>query len=80
MIDRSLSSSGADAAMSVCDARLSAAVSGNKQGGGDAIEKSSADELEFSTQILAEEYPKFYSSMVNLIKNSENRIKSVCED
>lgn len=78
MIDKNLSQSAADAAMSMCDAKLSAAVKGIKLPPEDAVEQEDAAELGVSTQSLAEEFPKYYSSMVNLIKNSENRIKKVC--
>lgn len=79
MIDKDISPAAADAAMSLCDARISAAVKGNKVGSADAVAPEDADELAFSTQALAEEFPKYYSSMVNLIKNSENRIKQLTD-
>lgn len=75
MIDKTVSSSGASAAMNVCEAKIAAASVGTVIAGEDAIEN--ADDLRADTQSLAEEYPRYYSSMVNLIKNSESRIKSV---
>ena len=77
MIDKDISSAAADAAMSLCDARVNAAVNGTKIAGFDAVTPDDAEDLAFSTQTLAEEFPKYYSSMVNLIKNSENRIKEL---
>lgn len=78
MIDKDIAPAGTDAAMSICDAKMNAAVKGAKIGGADAVDPQDAEDLAISTQSLAEEFPRYYSSMVNLIKNSENRIKEVC--
>lgn len=78
MIDKEAAPAGTEAAMNLCEAKISAAVSGKELPGEDAVKEPEAEELMFSTQILAEEYPKLYSSTVNLIKNSEGRIKKVC--
>ncbi len=75
MIDKSLAPLGSNAAMNLCESKISAAVSGAAAGGEDFI--ADPEELRIDTQSLAEEYPKYYSSMVNLIKNSESRIKSL---
>ena len=53
---------------------------GRENPGEDALSKQGLEELTLSTQTLGEEFPKFYSSLVNLIKNSENHIKDVCGD
>ncbi len=73
MIDKDVSQTAADSAMSLCEARLVTAMKGGVEGD----ERPDPDEFEMNTHLLAEEFPKFYSSMVNLIKNSETRIKSL---
>ena len=72
MIDKNSSSSGTDAAMAVCEAKLNSELNTEN-----AISKDALKDLTVTTQSLAEEYPKLYSSTVNLIKNSEERIKAV---
>lgn len=76
-IDKTVASSMSDAAMSVAEAKVKASVKGVALSDEDAV--AEADELLITTQSLAEEYPKYYSSMVNLIKNSEQRIKTVSD-
>lgn len=78
MIDKASAPAATDAAMSLAQAKLSASVQGVALPGEDAITDS--QELSMTSQTLAEEYPKYYSSMVNLIKNSESRIKSLSSD
>lgn len=78
MINEDIAPAATDAAMSLADAKLSCAIKGNALPGEDALKPQSSENLLLSTQSLGEEFPKFYSSMVNLIKNSENRIKSIC--
>ena len=75
MIDRSVAAMSTNAAMNLCEARISASSSGEAVDGGDAV--TGTDDLRIDTQSLAEEYPRYYSSMVNLIKNSESRIKEL---
>lgn len=75
MIDKTMAPAATDAAMSLAQAKVAAAVSGVVTPGEDAV--SEADELVITTQSLAEEYPKYYSSMVNLIKNSESRVRAL---
>lgn len=75
MIDKTVASSGACAAMNLCEAKINAAASGTKLRGEDAI--TDPEGLAVNTQTLGEEYSKYYSSMVNLIKNSEARIKKI---
>lgn len=77
MIEKPLANAGANAAMDICEAKITAAAEGVALAGEDAI--TDAEELAVSTQSLGEEYPKYYSSMVNLIKNSESRIKKISD-
>lgn len=77
MIDQTVAPAATDAAMSIAEAKVSAAVKGVALGKEDAVTDS--EELATDTHALAEEYPQYYSSMVNLIKNSESRVKSVSE-
>ena len=77
MIDPAVAPAATDAAMSIAEAKVSAAVKGVALGKEDAVTDS--EELATDTHALAEEYPQYYSSMVNLIKNSESRVKSICE-
>lgn len=77
MIDKPLASAGANAAMNICEAKITAAAEGTALPGEDAIGNS--EELAVNTQSLGEEYSRYYSSMVNLIKNSEARIKKISE-
>ena len=75
MIDKLQAPAGTSAAMNMCEARIAAASSGEAVQGEDAVTDPS--ELRVDTRSLADEYPKYYSSMVNLIKNSESRIKKL---
>lgn len=75
MIDKTVASLGSNAAMNLCESKISAAAAGKALDGEDAI--SNPGELAADTRSLAEEYPRYYSSMVNLIKNSEARIKAL---
>ena len=77
MIDPAVAPAATDAAMSIAEAKVSAAVKGVALGKEDAVTDS--EELATDTHALAEEYPQYYSSMVNLIKNSESRVKSISE-
>ena len=77
MIDKDISPAGTNAAMNICEARINAAVNGTKIGNADAVEPQDAEELAISTQSLADEFPRYYSSMVNLIKNSESRVREI---
>lgn len=77
MIEKPLANAGANAAMDICEAKITAAAEGVALAGEDAI--TDAEGLAVNTQSLGEEYPKYYSSMVNLIKNSEARIKKISE-
>lgn len=71
-IPRRLFSAYAAAAMEVCEARAEAVASGDALEGQDPVEK--VEELAITTESLAEEYPLFYSSLLNLVQNSEHRV------
>lgn len=73
-VHKVVSSGTADAAMSVAKAKAEQSIAEN-------IRKStenSVDELYITTNSLSEDYPNYYSSMVNLIKNSEAKIQLIC--
>lgn len=74
-VDKSFSALCCDAAMSLAEAKLNAAVSGVIVDGEDAVDREQSPEI--NTAGLAQEYPQYYSSTVNLIKNSEVRIKEL---
>lgn len=74
MIDKNSVNSATSSAMFLAESRLDAACNG---AGKDAVTEGEAPAI--STQSLAEDYPQYYSSCVNLIKNSEDRIKEVSE-
>ncbi len=75
MIDKTAAASGCDAAMSMAEARLNAASNGVSLDGEDAADEADAPAI--NTQSLAQDYPQYYSSTVNLIKNSEAKIKAL---
>ncbi len=76
-VDETAAGFGTDAAMNVAAARLNSAVNGVAVGSEDFVKNP--DDLAMDTGALGKEYPQYYSSMVNLIKNSETRIKAVSE-
>ncbi len=71
-VQKSVSQGTANAAMSVSQTAASACASGVKFNGGDTVDNP--EDLAVTTDSLAKEFPKYYSSMVNLIKNSEAKI------
>lgn len=71
-VPKSISTGMANAAMSVSQAAANAAAEGIQIKDNDA-EKDTED-LYITTATLSTEYPNYYSSMVNLIKNSEAKI------
>ncbi|MCD7889881.1 MAG: helix-turn-helix domain-containing protein [Oscillospiraceae bacterium] len=77
MVDCTVAKSGCDAAMSLAEAKLNAALKGVVTTGEDAVSEDTVPEI--TTQTLSEEFPQYYSSTVNLIKNSESRIKEISE-
>lgn len=70
-IPRRLSFPYAAAAMEVCGANAEAVASGEALEGQDPVEKT--EELAITTESLAEQYPLFSSSLLNLVQNSEHR-------
>ncbi|MCD7847082.1 MAG: helix-turn-helix domain-containing protein [Oscillospiraceae bacterium] len=77
VVDKTLAKSSCDAAMSLAEAKLNAALKGVVIPGEDAVQEDQSPEI--TTQSLSEEFPQYYSSTVNLIKNSEARIKEISE-
>ncbi len=73
-IDKNAVDSACSSAMFLAESRLNAACNGT---GKDPVTEGEAPAI--NTQSLAEDYPQYYSSCVNLIKNSEDRIKEVSE-
>lgn len=61
-----------DAAMNICEANAASIVKGNPLPGLEPAQK--ADSLVLSTEILAETYPMWASSLFNLIQSCEKRI------
>ncbi len=78
MIDPASAPLRTNAAMNVCESKISAASGGIVLPGEDAV--GNPDEMSANTQSLAEDYPRYYSSMVNLIKNSESRIRELSRE
>lgn len=77
MIDKAYAPAATDAAMSIAEAKVNACVKGIAVGKEDAV--SDTEALALDTTLLAQEYPQYYSSTVNLIKNSEARVKAMSE-
>lgn len=75
VVNQTVASMGCEAAMNLAEARLTAAASGVLLDGEDAVAPDAAPEI--NTTSLAQEFPQYYSSTVNLIKNSEARIKAL---
>lgn len=75
MIEKTSSQAGGSAVMSLCESKVAAASSGVSLEGEDAVTDS--EDLRIDTRSLADQYPRYYSSMVNLIKNSESRIRKL---
>lgn len=63
------------ASMSLSEAASNAAARGLSVRGNDCVKKG--EELFLTTTTLAEEYPQYSSSLLNLIKNSENEINKL---
>lgn len=59
-------------AMSCCEAKLTASVEGVPYGGAEKLEEEMSPEI--SSETLSQQYPAFSSSLLNLVKNTENRI------
>ncbi|MCI8441900.1 MAG: helix-turn-helix transcriptional regulator [Provencibacterium sp.] len=71
-LPKALASRYADAAMQMCEARASAIADGNITDGMEPIQDT--EPLFLTTELIAERYPLFASSLLNLIQNSESRI------
>lgn len=71
-VPKAISAGMANAAMSVSHASAKAAAEGIELKDNDALKD--AEELYITTATLSNEFPNHYSSMVNLIKNSEAKI------
>ncbi|HIV11110.1 MAG TPA: helix-turn-helix transcriptional regulator [Candidatus Faeciplasma avium] len=74
-VDSSFSESACDAAMSLAYGRLRAASRGVSLLDEDSVKKEQRPRLGPSS--MADDFPQYYSSTVNLIKNSEARLKSL---
>ena len=74
-VDSSFSESACDAAMSLAYGRLRAASRGVSLLDEDSVKKEQRPRLGPSS--MADAFPQYYSSTVNLIKNSEARLKSL---
>lgn len=60
------------AAMDICEGNVSASLSGQKLPDIEPVGKDSVPEI--TTETLMARYPQFYSSLLNLIQNSESRM------
>ncbi|GAA6514918.1 helix-turn-helix domain-containing protein [Merdimmobilis hominis] len=63
----------ASAAMQLCEANASAIAGGNPVEKMPPVER--VEDLAITTEMLSQHYPLFASSLLNLIQNSENKIK-----
>ncbi|MDD2956415.1 MAG: helix-turn-helix domain-containing protein [Oscillospiraceae bacterium] len=70
-IPRRLTSAYADAAMQICEANAEAAAAGEPAEGQDPV--GQVESLAVTTESLAEQYPLFSSSLLNLLQASEHR-------
>ncbi|MCI8622300.1 MAG: helix-turn-helix transcriptional regulator [Provencibacterium sp.] len=71
-LPKALASRYADAAMQMCEAKAAAIAEGDAASGVEAL--SDVEPLYVTTEIIAERYPLFSSSLLNLIQNSESRV------
>lgn len=74
-VNEIMADSAASAAMSLCAANAEAAAKGVKVGGGDVATVS--DETVITSTTLSEKYPALSSSILNIIKNSEAKIRDL---
>ena len=74
-VPKSVSSGMSNAAMNISHAAANAAAEGIEYKSNDAVKDT--EELYITTATLSEEFPNYYSSMVNLIKNSEAKINMI---
>lgn len=64
-----------DAAMNISEANAMAVASGNPVGKSEPIETGT--DLAITSEKLAQNYPLFYTSLINLVQNSEDKIHRV---
>lgn len=76
-VPKNVSAPLADAAMSMSYAAANAAATGTVYNGNDTVKET--EELYITTATLSEQFPAQYSSVVNLIKNSESRINELSD-
>jgi len=74
-IPEPMADSAANAAMALCAANAEAAAKGIPFNGGDTAKES--DETVITSTTLSEKYPALSSSILNIIKNSEAKIKDL---
>ncbi len=74
-VNEVMADSAASAAMSLCAANAEAAAKGVKVGGGDVA--AVGDETVITSTTLSEKYPALSSSILNIIKNSEAKIRDL---
>lgn len=74
-VNEVMADNAASAAMSLCAANAEAAAKGVKVGGGDVAAVS--DETVITSTTLSEKYPALSSSILNIIKNSEAKIRDL---
>ncbi len=67
-----------DAAAKMCEANIDSIVSGYPAPGFQDIK--SREDLHITTESLAEEYPLYTSSLLNLVQNCENRLSGLTSD
>ncbi len=72
-VHKSISTGVSNAAMSLAQSTANAAAKGIEINGNDSLKEF--EDLFITTTTLSEEFPSHYSSMVNLIKNSEAKIQ-----
>ncbi len=75
-VPKSIASQLTDSAMSFSKGKAEAAASGNALNGNDILKK---ENMFITTDLMSKEFPVYYSSAVNLIKNSEAKIKMILD-
>lgn len=72
-LNKYIASDYVNASMAVCEANSKSIVCGAPNGGMEKIENP--DNILITTEMLSTDYPLFSSSLLNLIKNAEYRVK-----
>lgn len=75
-VPQTLSSGYADAAMRLCEANAEAIVSGQLSRLPVLGEVGEVEPVTITSQALSSGYPLFATSLMNLVKNAEDRMKS----